>query len=84
MRSTPVLALPDFHKPFIIETDAFQGGVGAMLMQDKKSLAYLSKAIGIRNMGMSIYEKELLALVTATSKRRHYPEGNHFIIKTDH
>lgn len=55
-----------------------------MLMQDRTPLAYLSKAIGVRSMWMSIYEKELLALVTAVSKWRHYPEGHYFIIKTDH
>lgn len=72
MSSTPVLALPDFQKDFTIETDACQRGIGIALMQDKKPLAYLSKAIGVRNMGMSIYEKELLALVTTVGKWRHY------------
>lgn len=84
MSTTPVLALPDFTKPFTIETNACQKGIGAVLMQDRKPLAYLSKAIGVRNMGMSIYEKELLALVTAVSKWRHYLEGHHFIVKTEH
>lgn len=35
-------------------------------------------------MGLSIYEKELLALVTTVNKWRHYLEGHHFILKTDH
>ena len=44
----------------------------------------MSQSLGPKNLGMSIYEKELLALVTAVTKWRHYLEGSHFIIKTDH
>lgn len=68
----------------VIETDACQKGIGTVLMQGKRPLAYLSKSIGVRNMGMSIYEMELLALMTAVGKWRHYLEGHHFIIKIDH
>nr|XP_027076977.1 uncharacterized protein LOC113700720 [Coffea arabica] len=42
MTNTLVLALPNFTKPFIVETDACYGGVGAVLMQDRRPLAYLS------------------------------------------
>lgn len=68
MSSTPVLALPDCSQPFVVETDACRGGIGAVLMQNKRPLAFLSKALGTRHLGMSIYEKELLALVNAISK----------------
>lgn len=84
MSTTPVLALPDFQKSFVIETYACYGGIGAVLMQEKRPIAYLSKSLGHKNLGLSIYEKELLSLVTAVSKRRHYLERQHFIIKTDH
>ncbi|KAL3530061.1 hypothetical protein ACH5RR_009383 [Cinchona calisaya] len=83
MSTTPVLALPDFSKPFIVETDAFYGGIGAVLMQDNRPLAYLSKALSKKNFGLSIYE-ESLALVTAVSKWSHYLEAHPCIIKTDH
>lgn len=36
MSSTPVLALHDFQKPFIIETDACQSAIGAVFMQDRR------------------------------------------------
>ena len=48
MVSTPVLALPDFSRPFAIETDACDTGVGAVLTQDGHPAAYLSKANGSR------------------------------------
>ncbi|KAJ3684806.1 hypothetical protein LUZ61_013970 [Rhynchospora tenuis] len=84
MSTTPVLALPDFHKPFTIETDASQSGIGAVLMQERKPLAYFSKGLGIKNQGLSTYEKELLALVSAVTKWKHYLMGATFVIRTDH
>lgn len=53
-------------------------------MQMGRPLAYLSKAFNSKNLGLSVYKKELLALVMAVSKWRHYLVGNHFIIRTDH
>ena len=84
MISTPVLEVPDFTQPFIIETDACYDGMGAVIMQNKRPISYLSQALEQKNMGLSIYEKELLALVTVVTKWRHYLEGHHFIIHTDH
>ena len=42
MCSTTTLALPDFTQPVVIETDACYGGIGAVLMQSKRPLAFLS------------------------------------------
>jgi RNase H-like domain found in reverse transcriptase/Aspartyl protease len=68
MSQAHVLDVPDFSKPFIIETDASQYGIGAVLMQDKHPIAFLSQKLGIRNQGLSIYEMELLALIIAVTK----------------
>ncbi|KAJ3696419.1 hypothetical protein LUZ61_000124 [Rhynchospora tenuis] len=83
MSEAPVLALPDYAKQFIIETDASALGMGAVLMQDNKPLAFLSKSFGVKNQGLSTYEKEFMALLTAVKKWRHYLLGQSFIIRTD-
>ena len=73
-----VLALPDFLKPFVIECDAFGYGLGVVLMQDNRPLAYYNEALKGRCLHLSTYEKELLALVKAVKKWRPYLVGNPF------
>lgn len=68
MSSTLILVVLDFTQPFIIETDACQTGIGAVLMQNRRSIACLNQVLGQKNMGLSIYKKELLALVTTVTK----------------
>lgn len=64
----PVLALPDFDKTFVLETDASEVGFGAVLMQDSHPIAYLSKAVSGKNQALSIYEKECLAIILAVEQ----------------
>lgn len=63
-----MLSLPSSDKQFIVETDACEVGIGAVLMQDKHPIAYISKALAPRLLGMSVYEKELLAIVHTMKK----------------
>lgn len=83
MSTAPVLTLPDFSQPFTVETDASQFGIGAVLMQNKRPIAYLSQKLGSKNQGLSTYEKALLALISAVTKWRLYLIGSTFTIKTD-
>lgn len=82
--SAPVLALPDFSKPFTIETDAGDLGIGAVLSQDKHPIAFLSRALGPRTRGLSTYEKEYLAILLAVEHWRPYLQQGEFTILTDH
>jgi hypothetical protein len=84
MTATPVLAILDFSVPFVVETDACATGVGAVLMQNDRPIAFLSKALGPTHQHLSIYEKEFLALIMAVEKWRPYLQRQEFIIRTDH
>lgn len=53
----PVLAVPDFEQPFVVETDASDCGIGAVLMQSGHPIAYLSKHLCPRNQTLSVYKK---------------------------
>ena len=53
-------------------------------MQQGRPIAYYSQVLGQNNQARSTYEKELLSLITAVHKWKHYLMGHHFIIKTDH
>lgn len=81
--SSPVLAIPDFTKPFTIETDASDNGIGAVLQQEGHPIAFLSKPLGTRTSGLSTYEKEYLAILMAVDRWRSYLQHAEYVIKTD-
>lgn len=57
MLSSPVLAMVDFSKPLVIETNASGVGIGTVLLPDKWARAYICKALSSSKQGMSTYEK---------------------------
>lgn len=65
MTSTPTLVMPDFNNIFIIETDASGDGIGAMLQQQGKPIAFMSQALGVAKKSWSTYTIEMLAIVEA-------------------
>lgn len=86
--STPILANPDFSKEFIIQTDASDVGVGAVLVQgeglDERVIAYFSKKLTKASQKYQVTERECLAVILAVEKFRPYIEGTSFKVITDH
>jgi hypothetical protein len=83
MCTTPFLALHDFIKTFVLECDASRKGIDVVLMQEGPPLAFTSKKLFERNLGKSIYEKEILAILHVFDLWSPYLLGKRFQIKTD-
>ena len=87
--SKPCLALPDFNKTFLLYTDASGGALGAVLAQLNENnfpqpVAFASRKLKDAESRYSATERELLALVWATSHFKCYLANKHFKIYTDH
>ena len=87
--SPPVLKTPDFSKPFVVQTDASERGVGGVLSQFgegdcERPIAYFSRKLLTREEKYSTIEKECLAVKLAVHAFRVYVLGRPFTIQTDH
>ena len=89
------MAIPDFSKPFFLETDASITGVGAVILQESPVLGqdgkpvlrpvhYLARQLSKHEVNYPTREKEALAIVWAIDKLRHYLLGRKFTVLTDH
>ncbi|GJW85215.1 putative reverse transcriptase domain-containing protein [Tanacetum coccineum] len=83
-RSAPILALPEGSEDFIAYCDASKKGLGAVLMQREKVIAYASRQLKIHEKNYTTHDLELGAVVFALKIWRHYLYGTKCTVFTDH
>jgi hypothetical protein len=79
-----VLAQPDNSKPFDVYCDVSGTGLGYVLMQDNRVIAYASRALRLQKQNYPTHDLELAAVVHALKMWRHYLMGTHCNIYIDH
>ncbi|GJU63348.1 hypothetical protein Tco_1245183 [Tanacetum coccineum] len=82
--SAPILALPEGSEDFIVYCDASKKGLGAVLMQREKVIAYASRQLKIHEKNYTTHDLELGAVVFALKIWRHYLYGTKCTVFTDH
>ena len=84
MANEPVLKLLDFEKTFEVIVDAYRQGIGGVLQQEHHPIAYESRQLCIHEKNYPTHDLELLAVVHALKKWRHYLLSQVFELVTDH
>ena len=84
LTTTPVLVLPDGSKPFVVYTDACGIGLGTVLMQEGRVIAYGGRQLRVHEKNYPTHDLKLAAIVFALKSLRHYLLGERFELFTDH
>ncbi|GJR39766.1 hypothetical protein Tco_1215450 [Tanacetum coccineum] len=82
--NAPILALPEGNEDFIAYCDASIKGLGAVLMQREKVIAYASRQLKLHEKNYTTHDLELGAVVFALKIWRHYLYGTKCTVFTDH
>ena len=84
LTTAPVLILPDIRKDFKLYCDASKQGLGCVLMQEGKVVAYASRQLRTHEENYPMHDLELAAVVHALKIWHHYLICNRCEIYTDH
>jgi len=84
LTTAPVLILPRSEAPFVVYCDASKMGLGGVLMQDNKVVAYASRQLRIHERNYPTHDLELSAVVFVLKIWRHYLYGSRFQVFSDH
>jgi len=84
LTSAPVLALPSGTEGFVVYSDASKRGLGCVLMQHGRVIAYASRQLKLHEVNYPVHDLELAAVLFALRAWRHYLYGTQVQIFTDH
>jgi hypothetical protein len=84
MSTCPMLALPYFSRPFLLECDPSEEGIEAMLMYNQHPIDFKRRNMRKTGRLYPIYDKDMLDIMHALAKFRQHLVGGCFVLRTDH